>query len=75
MRGIQIDLGVCEDYLRLDLPGYGVARCSRRTADRQSCGRSAETGLVTIMIVPLEDALLLVYRTRRWGEAWQDQNR
>jgi hypothetical protein len=26
-----------------------------------------------IMIVPLEDALLLVYRTRSWGEAWQHQ--
>jgi hypothetical protein len=59
---------VCENYLGLDLAW--LRRRKMLTPGRIS---SVVWSVGDIMIVPLEDALPLVYRTRSWGEAWQHQ--
>jgi hypothetical protein len=64
---------VNENYLSLDLAW--LRRRKMLTPGRRSPVVWSVGGkrVGDIMIVPLEDALLLVYRTRSWGEAWQHQ--
>jgi hypothetical protein len=64
---------VCENYLCLDLAW--LRRRKMLTPGRRSSVVWSVGGnrVGEIMIVPLEDALLLVYRSRSRGEAWQHQ--
>jgi hypothetical protein len=64
---------VCENYLSLDLAW--LRRCKMLTSGRKSSVVWSVNGnrVGDIMIMPMEDALLLVYRTRSRGEAWQLQ--
>jgi hypothetical protein len=63
---------VCENYLSLDLAW--LRRRKMLTPGRRSSVVWSVGGnrVGEIMIVPLEDALLLVYRARSRGQAWQD---
>jgi hypothetical protein len=63
---------VCENYLSLDLAWLRRRKMltpGRRSSVVWSVGGN-RVGEITI--VPVEDALLLVYRARSQGQAWQD---
>ena len=64
--------GVCEDYYQLDLAW--LRRRKMLTPGRVSVVTWSVGGNQTgaIRIAAQEHAILLIYRTRSWGEEWQD---